>query len=345
MANTLMLTGPSGGAFYVVIRDEDGDVWNGSSFETYGTSPWTSYDVALAEQGASSMYVGTFPTVASGDYAVAVHKDEDEVGGVPNSPIEADYVVGNMLVSWDGSTIIDLQDCSATTTAAAILVTPANLLTTDGSGDVTVENTSAIGTAVWATGTRTLTSFGTVVADVATAVWAAATRTLTAFSFDTNNATLEGRLTATRAANLDDLDVASSTLATAANLALVKTATDKMEDTLEDDGGTYRFTANALEEGPDSTSDATLAKQDAIIAAVGALTDVTASEVATAVLGATVDGSVDVEEALKVLFAVQHGRMVRTATDPLTFDLYDAADTTVVLTWTIPTTGATRTTS
>lgn len=50
----------------------------------------------------------------------------------------------------------------------------------------------SIATAVWAAGTRTLTSFGTLVSDVATAVWAAATRTLSAFGFtvDTNaNAT------------------------------------------------------------------------------------------------------------------------------------------------------------
>jgi hypothetical protein len=44
---------------------------------------------------------------------------------------------------------------------------------------------------VWNTASRTLTSFGTLVADVTTAVWAAATRTLTAFGFSvtvgTNN--------------------------------------------------------------------------------------------------------------------------------------------------------------
>lgn len=39
---------------------------------------------------------------------------------------------------------------------------------------------TAVGTGVWASGTRTLTSFGTLVADVATAVWGAATRVLTA---------------------------------------------------------------------------------------------------------------------------------------------------------------------
>ena len=36
---------------------------------------------------------------------------------------------------------------------------------------------------IWAVGSRTLTSFGTLVADTVTAVWAAVTRTLTAFSF------------------------------------------------------------------------------------------------------------------------------------------------------------------
>lgn len=48
-----------------------------------------------------------------------------------------------------------------------------------------------------------------------------------------------------------------TSLATAAALATVdsnvddiKTVTDKLDDTLEDDGGTYRFTSNALEEAP-----------------------------------------------------------------------------------------------
>lgn len=40
---------------------------------------------------------------------------------------------------------------------------------------------AAVAAAVWAVGTRTLTSFGTLVSDTATAVWAAGTRTLTSF--------------------------------------------------------------------------------------------------------------------------------------------------------------------
>ena len=41
----------------------------------------------------------------------------------------------------------------------------------------------SIAAAVWAATTRTLTSFGTLVADAAAAVWAVAARTLTAFGF------------------------------------------------------------------------------------------------------------------------------------------------------------------
>lgn len=43
---------------------------------------------------------------------------------------------------------------------------------------------TSIGTAVWATTARTLSSFGTLVSDIATAVWAAGVRTLTAFGFN-----------------------------------------------------------------------------------------------------------------------------------------------------------------
>lgn len=43
-----------------------------------------------------------------------------------------------------------------------------------------------VAAAVWLAGTRTLTGFGTLVGDVATAVWGAASRTLTAFGFNVN---------------------------------------------------------------------------------------------------------------------------------------------------------------
>ncbi len=48
---------------------------------------------------------------------------------------------------------------------------------------LTAGERTTLSTSVWASATRTLSSFGTLVADVATAVWAAAARTLTAFGF------------------------------------------------------------------------------------------------------------------------------------------------------------------
>jgi hypothetical protein len=57
---------------------------------------------------------------------------------------------------------------------------------------LTTSERTSMATAVWASAARTLSSYGTLVADIATAVWGAAARTLTAFGFtvDTNaNAT------------------------------------------------------------------------------------------------------------------------------------------------------------
>lgn len=80
--------------------------------------------------------------------------------------------------------------------------------TVAGRIDASVSSRSTLTAAdVWASGTRTLTSFGTLVADTAAAVWAAATRTLTAISDSAGITTLLSRLTNTRAGNLDNLTV------------------------------------------------------------------------------------------------------------------------------------------
>ena len=94
---------------------------------------------------------------------------------------------------------------TAASVAALVLATPANKLVTDGSGHVSIAGTkqtldalndapalvqrgeppsaATIAAEVWGYTTRTLTSFGTAVADVASSVWVAATRTLTTFAF------------------------------------------------------------------------------------------------------------------------------------------------------------------
>ena len=58
------------------------------------------------------------------------------------------------------------------------------------------------------------------------------------------------RLTANRALALDNLDVATSSLATVVGLAAAKTILDKFDTMVALDGAVYRFTANALELAP-----------------------------------------------------------------------------------------------
>jgi hypothetical protein len=108
-----------------------------------------------------------------------------------------------------------------------------------------------IGTAVWATTTRELTSGANIALAKGTGVTGL------------NDLDAAGVRSAVGLASAN-LDTQIGTLATASNLATVagdldteiasiKAATDKLNDTLENDAGTYRFTANALEQAPSGT--------------------------------------------------------------------------------------------
>lgn len=120
---------------------------------------------------------------------------------------------------------------------------------------------------VWAVATRTLTSFGTLVSDI----WASATRTLTAISDSSGITTLLSRIGAALTITGGKVDVNDKTgfsgtvtdktgfsLATAPPTAEeIKTAMeadggklDHLWEMTEDDGGTRRLTANALEQAP-----------------------------------------------------------------------------------------------
>jgi hypothetical protein len=61
---------------------------------------------------------------------------------------------------------------------------------------------SDIATAVWAAGTRTLSSFGTLIADIATAVWGAVARTITGGTITTNSDKTGYALTGTDIADI-----------------------------------------------------------------------------------------------------------------------------------------------
>ncbi len=89
--------------------------------------------------------------------------------------------------TWTNARAAYLDNLSAG--AVALQSSLSALITTVG---VAGAGLTDVTTQVWAAGTRSLTTFGTLVADTAAAVWASAARTLTAFGFtvDTNaNAT------------------------------------------------------------------------------------------------------------------------------------------------------------
>jgi hypothetical protein len=172
-------------------------------------------------------------------------------------------------------------------------------LTTQQKADVTaaVPTSAAVTTAVWAAGSRTLTSLSGLTVDTVTTLtnlpsipanWLTAAGTAADFTTEIQS----GLATAASIAALNNLsaaqvnaevdaaladvgltttvtgriDVASSTLATAANLATltgyvdtevgaIKAVTDKLDTALELDGAVYRYTTNALELAPSGGGD------------------------------------------------------------------------------------------
>jgi hypothetical protein len=162
---------------------------------------------------------------------------------------------------------------------------------------VTPPTASDIATAVWAAGTRTLSSFGSLVADIATAVWGAVARTITGGTITTNSDKTGYTVSTVSDKTGYSLTVTPPTAeqirseidSNSTRLADINGATDKLDTAMELDGAVYRFTTNALEQAPSGGGggDATAANQTIII---NHLTDVK---------GATFSGATDSLEAIR----------------------------------------------
>lgn len=154
---------------------------------------------------------------------------------------------------------------------------------------------------VWSVGTRVLTAGTNIVLAKGTGITGfndiAATDIVSGGAINTSSGAVSNVTTVATATNLTNLPTIpnnwitaagiaadavteiQSGLATASALATVDSNVDailvtslKLDDTLEDDGGTFRFTTNALEQAPSGGGgggDATEAKQDQIIALIG----------------------------------------------------------------------------
>lgn len=157
----------------------------------------------VAANATDSNTLGTLALKATGSgaipvamaYHVVVNLTVDAVAAA-NDALSATTTVGNNVVDL----LADVADVPADVRT--------NLTTELARIDAAITTRSSHTAAdVWTSTTRTLSSFGTLVADTAAAVWSAVTRTLTAASDTAGTTTLLDRLTSTRAGYLDKLNV------------------------------------------------------------------------------------------------------------------------------------------
>lgn len=100
MAGELQVDYVTAKTVYFLLRNAVGQVWNGTTFESYLTANYATYPIGATEQGTASFYyAGNFPSVAAGTYyAVA----KERIGG---SPAESDPSIGHGTVNWAGSVV------------------------------------------------------------------------------------------------------------------------------------------------------------------------------------------------------------------------------------------------
>jgi hypothetical protein len=245
---------------------------------TYGLSAIETL-VDELESRLTATRAGYLDNLSGGAVALASVCTEARLAelAAANIPADIDTLIARLTALRAG--YLDNLSAGAVALASGVTVTTNNDKTgytastvSDKTGyslAVTPPTASDIATAVWAAGTRTLSSFGSLVADIATAVWGAVSRTITGGTITTNSDKTGYALTGT-------------------DIADIKAVTVKLDTAMELDGAVYRFTTNALEEAPSSSGgDATAANQTIII---NHLTDVK---------GATFSGATDSLEAIR----------------------------------------------
>lgn len=104
MAGELQLPYLTGQTIYFLIRNSTGSIYNGSTFESYDTGNYATYDIAATEQGtASGYYTATFPVISAGIYNVVA---KVQAGA---SPAETDFNAGEGDVQWTGTAVVPLS--------------------------------------------------------------------------------------------------------------------------------------------------------------------------------------------------------------------------------------------
>ncbi len=98
MSNEIKIDyGITAASLYALVLNASGQIYNGSTFETPAAASWGNYDITLAEQSTTGIYLGTFPVIAAGIYGISARV---RAGA---SPATTDAVVGSGQMNWGGT--------------------------------------------------------------------------------------------------------------------------------------------------------------------------------------------------------------------------------------------------
>lgn len=103
MAKEIQASYWTGNTLYALLLDNSGEIYNGAAFEAIADANWTTYDIAMSEEGtASGIYTCNMPEVDAGIYNIIIRSQE---GG---SPAVSDPCVGEGEIHWDGSDVVSI---------------------------------------------------------------------------------------------------------------------------------------------------------------------------------------------------------------------------------------------
>lgn len=121
MANELKTTAPSGLNLYAQLENAaTAQVWNGSAFQTYNQSNWSSYAIPLTERAGTGKYYADMPVVAAARYVVTTFLRDGA------SPAWGDSLNDSTIFDWTGAaeaTLTAIEAAAGTTAAASANLT------------------------------------------------------------------------------------------------------------------------------------------------------------------------------------------------------------------------------
>jgi len=111
MAGELSCTYPTGNTLYAHLFNSNGQIYNGSSFESPQDANYGNYDIAAPEKENTGIYEANMPASTAGIYSFVFRL---QAGA---SPAAGDLSVGSESIDWDGS-----NEVALTTTIADSIV-------------------------------------------------------------------------------------------------------------------------------------------------------------------------------------------------------------------------------